>query len=196
MSIKEVTINKRKKCIEIDTPKGILAFPFSKLRVKPTLENNIKHAYVDDELADMAVTYTLESGEEDSVHMDAFLDYNKDPEYMTKMTLYKLTLKALKLVESSDLSKREIARKLKTSPAQLYRLLDTANYSKTIDQMLKLLSALGYEIGFVLRESASPEGVGLARLKQKFTYLKAEELRTTPSASTFRPLLGERREAA
>ena len=115
---------------------------------------------------------------------------------MTKMTLYKITLKALELVESSDLSKREITRKLKTSPAQLYRLLDTANYSKTIDQMVKLLSALGYEIGFVLRESASPEGVGLARLKQKFTYLKAEELRTTPSTSTFRPLLGERREAA
>lgn len=196
MSIKEVKINRRKKSIEIATPKGVLALPFSKLRVKPTADDDIKHAYIDDELGSMAITYTLESGTQDSVHVDAFLDYNKDPEYMTKMALYKLTLKALSLVDSSNLSKREIARKLKTSPAQLYRLLDTTNYSKTIDQMVKLLSVLGYEIGFVLKESASSEGIALARLRQKFTYLKEEELKTIPSSSTFRSLIGERQEAA
>ena len=120
------------------------------MRLVPSTDNKIKEAYVDKELGNTAVTYILESGEEDSIHLDAFLDYNKDPEYMTKVMLYKLTLTALELVKNSCLSKREIARKLNTSPAQLYRLLNTANYSKTIDQMVTLLASLGYEVNFNL----------------------------------------------
>jgi len=120
------------------------------LRLVPSTDNKIKEAYVDKELGNTAVTYILESGEEDSIHLDAFLDYNKDPEYMAKVMLYKLTLTALELVKNSCLSKREIARKLNTSPAQLYRLLNTANYSKTIDQMVTLLASLGYEVNFNL----------------------------------------------
>ena len=120
------------------------------MRLVPSTDNKIKEAYVDKELGNTAVTYILESGEEDSIHLDAFLDYNKDPEYMAKIMLYKLTLTALELVKNSCLSKREIARKLNTSPAQLYRLLNTANYSKTIDQMVTLLASLGYEVNFNL----------------------------------------------
>lgn len=120
------------------------------MRLVPSTDNKIKEAYVDKELGNTAVTYILESGEEDSIHLDAFLDYNKDPEYMAKVMLYKLTLTALELVKNSCLSKREIARKLNTSPAQLYRLLNTANYSKTIDQMVTLLASLGYEVNFNL----------------------------------------------
>jgi hypothetical protein len=41
-----------------------------------------------------------------------------------------------------------VARKLSTSPAQLYRLLDPANQTKTLDQMIKLLAALGYELEY------------------------------------------------
>jgi len=120
------------------------------LRLVPSTDNKIKEAYVDKELGNTAVTYILESGEEDSIHLDAFLDYNKDPEYMAKVMLYKLTLTALEVRKISCLSKREIARKLNTSPAQLYRLLNTANYSKTIDQMVTLLASLGYEVNFNL----------------------------------------------
>lgn len=120
------------------------------MRLVPSTDNKIREVYVDKELGNTAVTYILESGEEDSIHLDAFLDYNKDPEYMAKIMLYKLTLTALELVKNSCLSKREIARKLNTSPAQLYRLLNTANYSKTIDQMVTLLASLGYEVNFNL----------------------------------------------
>jgi len=194
--IKKVDINNRKKCIEIDTSKGTLALPFLKLRVVPTLKDKIRQIYVDEELGNMAVTYILESGQEDTVHLDAFLDYNKDPDYMTRIILYKLTLKAVKLTESSNLPKREIARILKTSPAQLYRLLDTTNYSKSIDQMVKLVVALGYEVGFVVTEKSDQPENFYARLRHKFPHLGEEELRTTPAKSTFKPLLYEERQAA
>ena len=146
MKIKRVRLNKQKKCIEINTQKGRFGLPFSKLQLVPTIYNRISKIYIDPELGREGVTYVLESGKEDSVPLDAFLDYNQEQNYMRKIHLYKLTLKALESVKKSKLSKREIARKLHTSPAQLYRLLDTANYKKTIDQMIKLLTCLGTEV--------------------------------------------------
>ena len=135
MIIRGVWVNNNKKSLEIKTDKGEFSLPFSSLDLLPKPENKIKEIYVDKELGKKAVTYVLESGEEDSVHLDEFLDYNKDPQYANDMMLYKVTLRAIELVKKSTLPKRELARKLKTSPSQLYRLLNTANYSKTIDQM-------------------------------------------------------------
>jgi hypothetical protein len=128
MKIKSVVVNNRKKALEIETAKGSLSLPFSKLQLKPTTKDRIKVAYVDSELANNAVTYALESGKEDSVHLDAFLDYNRDPEFMRELTLHNLTVEALRLLKTAGLSKQELIRRLKTSPSQLYRLLDPANY--------------------------------------------------------------------
>jgi len=47
--------------------------------------------------------------------------------------------------------KREIVRRLGTSAAQLYRLLDQTNYAKSIDQMLNLLRVLDCEVDLVVR---------------------------------------------
>src|SRR5262245_46329200 len=133
MTIKSVSVNRKKKSLELETDKGPFGFPLSKLRPTPTDQNDIVKVDIDQELGSEAITYRLVSGDEGSIHLDAFLDYNKDPEYMTKITLYELTRTAISLVGQAQISKREIARKLKTSPAQFYRLLDTTNYTKTVD---------------------------------------------------------------
>lgn|GEM_PF-179929 len=146
MKILSVKVNNRKKTLEIDTKKGHFVLPFSKLRLIPSAENRIVSVFIDEELGREAITYTVQSGEHDTVHLDAFLEYNRDPDFFRKLLLYKLTLKAIQVVEVSQLSIREIARKLNTSPAQLYRLLDPANYSKTIDQMVKLLTCLNCDL--------------------------------------------------
>jgi hypothetical protein len=49
-------------------------------------------------------------------------------------------------MESSAYGVRQLSRRLKTSPAQLYRLLDTTNYKKTVDKMLELLHVLDAEV--------------------------------------------------
>src|SRR3989304_5326906 len=115
MKIKSVIVNTRKKTIEIETPKGILSLPFAKLRVRPTPHNRVAEIYVDAELGRRAVTYRLASGEEDSVHIDAFLDYNRDPEFLRKITLHQLSVQAGKAMKASHLSKHEVVRRLKTS---------------------------------------------------------------------------------
>ena len=148
MKIKSVTVNNYKKAFEVETAKRTYSLPFTKCELVPSEKDRVANVYVDPALAKEGITYTLESGGENSLMLDAFLDYNRDPEYMRKMLLYRLTTEALELIEKTDVSKREIARKLHTSPAQLYRLLDAANYSKTVDNMVRLMGVLGVEVDF------------------------------------------------
>jgi hypothetical protein len=70
---------------------------------------------------------------------------------LRNLLLYKLTLEAQKRVAVSALSKREIVRRLGTSAAQLYRLLDQTNDRKSIDQLLLLLNVLECDVDLVVR---------------------------------------------
>jgi hypothetical protein len=146
MKIRNVTANNRKKAIEIETVNGWLSLPYSRLAAKPSSKNPIIEIYVDKELASSSITYVLASGDEASLHTDAFLDYNKDPDFLRITVLHQLTLESIKLMKKSNLSKHEVIRRLKTSPSQLYRLLDPANYKKSIDEMLRLVSVFGYRV--------------------------------------------------
>jgi len=49
-------------------------------------------------------------------------------------------------VEASTLSKRELIRRLGMSPSQLYRLLDTTNDTKSLNQLISLFRVLGYTV--------------------------------------------------
>jgi len=71
------------------------------------------------------------------------------------LLLYNLTIEAQKRTASSPLSKREIIRRLGTSAAQLYRLLDQTNYRKSVDKLLKLFRVLGCEVELVVRAKSA-----------------------------------------
>lgn len=77
---------------------------------------------------------------------------------MRELLLYKLTLKAQKMLAVSRASRREVMRRMKTSPTQFYRLIDQTNYRKTIDQMIKLLSALDCSVDLVLKRLRTDDG--------------------------------------
>lgn len=159
MKIKKVLPNNRKKAFEVLTHSKSYLFPYAKLEVPPSRENPISGVYVDKELGNEAFTYELKSGDEGTVHIDHVLEYNRDPRYMRDLLLYRLTLVAQDRVKSSSLSKRELIRKLGTSPAQFYRLLDQTNYRKTIDQLLTLLHVLDCEVDLVVKEKGLPTAV-------------------------------------
>ena len=84
------------------------------------------------------------------------LEYNEDPSYMAELTLYRLTQEAKSRFEASGLSAREVSRWLGTSPAQLYRLLDPTNYSKSVRQLISLLYVLGCEVDVEVKERTKP----------------------------------------
>lgn len=152
MKIRKVEHNNRRKAFLVTTPRGAYVYPYARLELRPSGHNVVREVYVDRELGNEAFTYVLADGQEDTVHLDHVLEYNQDPTYLKELLLYKLTLEARKRVDRSDLSKREIIRRLGTSASQFYRLLDQTNYSKSIGQLLALLDILGCEVDLLVRD--------------------------------------------
>jgi hypothetical protein len=152
VKIRKVKHNNRKKAFEVSTHSRTFIFPYAELDVRPAGHNVIREVYVDPELDNEAFTYVLESGEEDTIHIDHVLEYNRDPTYLKDLLLYKLTLEAQKRVEECPLSKRELIRRLGTSASQFYRLLDQTNYKKSVGQLLALLDILGCDVDLLVRD--------------------------------------------
>lgn len=146
MKITAVTTDNRKRRFEVKTRRQIFMFPYAKANPAPTSSDRVAEVFVDAELGREAITYRLASGAEGSVHIDAVLEYNEDPSYMADLTLYRLTQEARSRLDTSGLSVREVARSLGTSPAQLYRLLDPTNYTKSLRQLMSLLFLLGCDV--------------------------------------------------
>jgi len=156
VKIRAVSANNRRKVFEVAiTGREPLLYPFAQLEIRPTASDPVRNVYVDPELGADGFTYVLESGKEGTVHADDVLEYNEDPAYLRDLTLYQLTLEAQKRIERARLPKREIIRRLGTSPTQLYRLLDQTNYRKSIDQMLRLLQVLDCEVQLLVREKTA-----------------------------------------
>jgi hypothetical protein len=157
MKISKVTINNRRREFLITSPGNVsYSYPFAESDPSPGPDNKVKEVFVDEELGCEAVTYTLDSGEEGSIHVEQILEYHKDPRYMADLLTYKLTLEAREGMDSCGLSRRQVARRLKTSVPQLYRLLDPANTSKSINQLVTLLHVLNRRIDLVVRDSQNP----------------------------------------
>ncbi len=152
MKLRSVRVDHRKRCIEFVTRSGrVLPLPFSKLDLRPPRTAPIVKAWVDPELGNEGITYQLASGAESSVHVDAALDYNRDPAYLAEIKLHLLTVEARKRVEASGLSRREIARRLGTSVPQVYRLLDPTNMRKSFVQLVALLDVVDCEVRVSVR---------------------------------------------
>ena len=155
MKIRSVKANRRQRAVEVTTSRGRLLFPFPKLRPMPTPDDPIARLFVDKDLDSEGFTYVLASGKEGTAHIEQVLEYNRDPDYLRDALLYKLTLEVQRRISASALSRREIIRRLGTSAAQFYRLLDQTNYSKSVDQLLSLLQVLDCEVDLVVRRAKS-----------------------------------------
>ena len=155
MKIRRVSANNRKKAFEVRTSSQVLLFPYAKADPKPTPKDGVSQLAVDVELGGEGFTYVLESGRQGTVHVEQVLEYNQNPSYLRDLLLYKLTLEAQKRVEASPLSRREIIRRLGTSAAQFYRLLDPTNYRKSVDRILLLLHVLDCNVDLVVRAKSA-----------------------------------------
>lgn len=155
MKIRSVVANNRRRAFEVETSTRSFVFPYLKADPRPRPDDPIVEAFVDRELGREGFTYLLRSGREGTVHIEQVLEYDQDPRYLRDLLLYRLTLEAQRRVEASGLSKREIIRRLGTSAAQFYRLLDQKNYRKSIDQLLALLHVLDCDVDLVVRSKSA-----------------------------------------
>ena len=94
MKIKSVKINNKRKDFEVRASGKTYAFPYVKARPSPTSGDPVARAYVDKEIGGEGFTYELQSGKTGTVHVEQILEYNRDPNYLRDLMLYKLTLEA------------------------------------------------------------------------------------------------------
>jgi len=156
MKIRKIETNNRRGAFRVVTYSGdAYIYPYVKAEPQPSSADRVADARIDRELANEAFTYVLESGAEGSIHLDQVLEYNEDPTYLRDLLTYQLTVEAKRRVEESGLSRRELARRLKTSVPQLYRLLDTTNTRKSMNQLICLLQALDCSVDLVVTDRES-----------------------------------------
>ncbi len=146
MKILSIGANNRRKCFEVRSRNKAFVFPFAKCGPKPSSKDGVASVFPDPELGREAFTYVLKSGREGTVHIEQVLEFNRDPSYLSEMIAYRLTIEARRSLAESGLSKRETIRRMHTSAAQLYRLLDPAKGKKSVDQLLRLLAVLGQDV--------------------------------------------------
>jgi predicted XRE-type DNA-binding protein len=152
MKIISVKPNNRRNEFSVVTRSGVTySFPYAKVEPRPRADDRIEKVFVDKELANEGFSYVLESGEEGSVHVEQVLEYNEEPNYLAELLTYQLTLEAQRGIEESGLSRRQIATRLQTSVPQLYRLLDPTNTTKSMSQLIALLSVLNREVKLVVK---------------------------------------------
>jgi predicted XRE-type DNA-binding protein len=154
MKVKKVVPNNRKKAFEVFSGKRAFEYPYSRLELKPTEADPIESVFPDPEIGLDGFTYRLVSGKEDTILLDQVLEYEKDPDYLRKMLIFKLTMEAKRRLDRLGISKREVIRRMGVAPTQFYRLMDSNNEQKTIDQMVRLLAALDCTVDIVFKEAA------------------------------------------
>jgi hypothetical protein len=156
MKIRSVTSNNRRNEFTVVTRSGATyTFPYSEADPCPNSGDRLAEVFVDKELGNEAFTYILASGEEGSIHIEHVLEYNEDPKYLADLLTYKLTLEAQEGIENTGLSMRQIAKRLKTSVPQLYRLLDPVNTRKSMSQLVALLHVLNCDVDLVVKKKVA-----------------------------------------
>lgn len=152
--ISRVVCENKKREFVVEAKGNKWIFPYSELSIKPSASDPVISVSKDFELGSQGFNYVLASGKTDTVLLEQVMAYNQAPEYLIDELLYRLTLAAINTLRKKDLTKRQLARRLNTSPAQIQRLFDPTYYRKTIDQMVRLLRVLGYEVDIILKSAA------------------------------------------
>ncbi len=168
MKIAAVKFSNRRKEFDVTVGSEALGFPYLKAVPVATPDNPVVLAFVDDELGKEAFTYQLKDGQEGTIHIDHVLEYNEDPQFMWDLFMHRITVEVRKRLEESDYSKRVIARRLHTSPSQLYRLLDEDRSSKSMQQLFEILHTLECDIDVVIkRRQGSTPNLGIKRMLKR-----------------------------
>jgi len=174
MKITKAGHNNKRKAFELRLGSKEYSYPYAKADPMPTPKNPIVSIYPDDELGREAFTYVLKDNSEGTIHADNVLEYHRDPKLMLELFIHNLSVQVLKRLEKSEFSKREMSRRLGTSPAQLYRLLDAGRTAKSIPQLLAILHTMDYDIDLVIKKGGDRMSVGWSSPVIRHSRLKSE----------------------
>lgn len=150
-----MTANYRKNALEIVLKEGkrtsAYCLPFAVFRDHSiSARNRFKSIEVDTELGSQSVSFELDDGSRGDFPADWVL-YYCDPSYdWSPLNQLKKALKSE--LKASKLSVRVLADALRTSPAQVMRLLAEDRAAKQLGQLFQLAELAGYRVELKLRK--------------------------------------------
>lgn len=148
---KTVEHDNKKKVFHLEYTSGLkIECPYSALSIKKA----VVEAAPDKESGCHSFCFVLENGKEEFVPFDQPLHIVQNPEYVKEQTLYEVTKQLNEFLKKSNVSKRELARRLGTSLSQLARLLDTKNNKKELSRLIELAAMLNYEFVWEFKKAA------------------------------------------
>jgi hypothetical protein len=148
---KSIELDNKKRVFHLTYTSGLqIECPYSALGIR----GKVIAAAPDNETGRHSFYFTLENGTKEFVPFDQPLHIVQHPEYVKEQTLYEVTKQLHAFVKKSNVSKRELARRLGTSLSQLARLLDAANYKKELARLIELAALLNYEFKWQFKHAA------------------------------------------
>lgn len=151
MKIKKVAHNNRSKTLTIEYFSGkTVTCAYGNLGIEGPLEES----WVDKETRGRSVGIRLKNGTEEYFPYDQPLSLTRDPEYLLRNHIEHLIAKIKETMARKKITKRYLARELKTSDNQVHRLLNPSILNKNLGQLYKMAHLLGLELEWRLKEAA------------------------------------------
>ena len=122
---------------------------FSALGIK----QKIASAHIDEETRGSSAVLNFTDGTVDYLPYDQPLHLARDPDYLLQEHIELITAQILAEIHKKKISKKHLARQLKTSDNQIQRLLDPTILNKNLSQLYKLASLVGLEAKLFLLAS-------------------------------------------
>ena len=133
--------NKKKEIYIIYTSGKKTVIHYSSLGIL----HNIKNIQVDKETSGKSLKIDFINDETDYLPYDQPLFLTKDPEYMLYNHIENVISQINEEIKRKKMSKKHLARQLKTSDNQIQRLLNPNILNKNLPQLYKLASLLDLE---------------------------------------------------
>ena len=142
MKFRSATFSNRKKEIHIVYASGKkVVVHYGSLGIT----DPIKHIRVDEETSGRSLKIEFADGKTDYMPYDQPLFLTRDPEYMSRDHIENIVASINEEIDRKKISKKYLARQLKTSDNQVQRLLNPRIMNKNLTQLYKLAALLGLE---------------------------------------------------
>ncbi|MBI2027715.1 MAG: hypothetical protein HYS98_07960 [Deltaproteobacteria bacterium] len=116
--------------------------------------SNLRNATVDPESSGHAFVLEKEDGKREFVPYDVPLLLSKDPDYLYQTEIEELIADIKLKMREKGISKKYLARQLKTSDMQVERLLNPNIINKNFEQLHYIAYILGMNLYFEMKKAA------------------------------------------
>lgn len=150
--IRQVSVNNRKKELSVVYTSGKQIVVHYGL---VGIEKNVTDAWPDPETGHRSIVLDYADGTQDFMPYDQPLAAVKDPEFLLRNDLERLTARIRQEAKRQRVSLRHIARQLGTSDNQIQRLLNPRILNKNLQQLYRIAAMLGLKVDLRLEAAAA-----------------------------------------